>query len=728
MVSEAVQKVLELSGFDSLNPVQKQAVDSGLLEDGNMVIASPTASGKTMIAEFAALDAIKKNKKVIYIVPLKALATEKFNEFKEKYEPLGVKVALSIGDLDSSDPWLANCDLIIVTSEKLDSLMRHGMPWAEMIGLIVIDEIHLLDSPNRGPTLEIVMTRLMQIANPKILGLSATINNYKELASWLNAKAVKSDYRPVDLYTGVCYDGEVSFQPKRELKLKEGTLEELVDDTLSKNKQSLVFVSTRRSAESVAERLGRGLSKKLSTEEKEKLKELSKKILKSVDNPTKQCKRIADCIENGTAFHHAGLISKQRTLIENSFREGLLKVITATPTLSFGLNLPAHRVIIRDLKRFSSFSGMTYLPALEIMQMAGRAGRPKYDTEGEAILLAKNKNEANYAWDNYILGDPENIYSKLGVEPVLRTHVLALISSGITPTKTDLFKFFSKTFYAHQKGGMNDIQLILERVLTSLQQSKFIVIGDGQIEEQEEQSEFKSAAQMVSTNGEELKPSRIGKRVSELYIDPLSANHLIEKLQYAERKGTSAFGILQMISNTIEMKPLLSIRKGDMESINEIAVKEEHNLTDRMPTPWDIEYDDFIRSIKTAAMFSGWIDEAGENKILEAFGVTPGELHARLSNSDWILYASQELALLLALKDVIKDIKKLRIRIKNGIKEELIPLVRLKGIGRTRARILFNFGITSIDKLRKSPSERIAKLIGEKTAKSIKEQLGEEII
>ncbi|HDD72548.1 MAG TPA: DEAD/DEAH box helicase, partial [Candidatus Aenigmarchaeota archaeon] len=122
-----VREILKVSGFSELNPVQKEAVEKGLFEGRNMIVAAPTASGKTLIAEMAALDSVRSGRKVVYIVPLKALATEKYQEFREKYGPLGIKTAISIGDLDSSDPWLANYDIIITTSEKFDSLLRHGI-------------------------------------------------------------------------------------------------------------------------------------------------------------------------------------------------------------------------------------------------------------------------------------------------------------------------------------------------------------------------------------------------------------------------------------------------------------------------------------------------------------------------------------------------------------------------------------------------------------------------
>jgi helicase len=715
MVQEVVSQVLKLNGFASLNPAQQAALDAGLLENKNMVVAAPTASGKTLTAEIAALDTLNKGKKVVYIVPLKALASEKHHDFKEKFEPLGYRVAISVGDLDSSDQWLADYDLIIVTSEKMDSLLRHEITWSGQIGLVIADEIHLLNDPGRGPTLEMVLTRLRQVCNPKILGLSATISNHKELAEWLDANAVKSDYRPVKLYSGVYFENAVSFHPKRELGVKiENPLDDLVQNTLNKKKQLLIFVSTRRSAEAVAENTAKLIKYRLDQADHEKLAAVAEEVL-HLEQPTRQCIRLADCVRAGTAFHHAGLTHKQREAIEKAFKDGIIKMISATPTLAAGINMPAYRVIIRDLKRFSSFRGNDYIPVLEIQQMAGRAGRPKYDEEGEAILIAKNKAEAKYAWERYVHGEPEDISSKLGVEPVLRTHVLALIASGIVTTREELYGFFSKTFYAHQYKDLSEINRKLDRILIMLKEFRFITTGE------ESSNPFVTASSMAG--GNEIQPTRIGKRVSELYIDPLTANAFTKSLEAAQRKGTSHFGYLHTICDTIEMSPQLGLRKNDFTVLNELMAEEEKNLLKMPPSPWDLEYDSYMRSLKTAAMLREWTQETTEDNLLETFGVTPGELRVRLSNADWLLYSLQELGLLLAYKDQLSEIRKTRLRVKYGIAEELLNLIKLKGIGRARARKLYAAGIKTTGEISKVPVESLKRLLGPKTAEEVLKQV-----
>lgn len=205
-------EVLEKKGLDELRPCQEKAINAGLLEDKNILVCSPTASGKTLVAEIAMLQAILNRKgKAVYIVPLKALATEKYREFTKRYGHL-IKIAVSIGDTDSSDSYLSKYDLVITTSEKLDSLIRHHTPFLDEVFCVVVDEIHLLNDSGRGPTLEIVITILrMLLKRIQMISLSATVGNEKELAGWLDSVLVHDTWRPVELREGVMFDNVVEF-------------------------------------------------------------------------------------------------------------------------------------------------------------------------------------------------------------------------------------------------------------------------------------------------------------------------------------------------------------------------------------------------------------------------------------------------------------------------------------------------------------------------------------
>lgn len=210
-ISKELYNILE-KNISEFRPCQDKALKAGLLENKNLLVCTPTASGKTLIAELAALETIlKQDGMVIYIVPLKALANEKFKDFSERYSKL-CKIALSIGDMDKADPYLGKYDLVITTSEKFDSLIRHHCPWLQNIKLVVVDEIHLLNDPGRGPTLEILITILRQLLkNIQVIALSATIGNPEELAEWLQAELVIDNWRPVELKKGVMQNNEVEF-------------------------------------------------------------------------------------------------------------------------------------------------------------------------------------------------------------------------------------------------------------------------------------------------------------------------------------------------------------------------------------------------------------------------------------------------------------------------------------------------------------------------------------
>ncbi len=210
-IPEKLYAVLEKE-ISELRPAQEKAINAGLLESKNLLVCTPTSSGKTLIAELAMVSAILNGKgKAVYIVPLKALAAEKYNDFKERYGSF-IKIALSIGDMDSSDPYLAEYDLIITVSEKLDSLIRHYAPWISLVSVVVVDEIHLLNDSGRGPTLEILITILKKLLRQvQIIGLSATIGNPEELAEWLKAELIEDNWRPVRLKKGIYSGGEIEF-------------------------------------------------------------------------------------------------------------------------------------------------------------------------------------------------------------------------------------------------------------------------------------------------------------------------------------------------------------------------------------------------------------------------------------------------------------------------------------------------------------------------------------
>ncbi len=690
------EKILELY------PPQADIIKKGLFKDRNLLVSLPTAGGKTFIATLAIIHRLLESKrKIVYISPLVALTYEKYEYFKKIFDNK-YKVAISVGDLDSNDPWLNSCDIICCTVEKLDSLLRRNVPWIGDLGLIVVDEVHLLNDPSRGPTLEVLLTKLKEIApHSQIFALSATVKNSAELAKWLNASLVLSDFRPVKLYEGVAFNSEIQFFGKDSYKLSDLDVEDaIVENTLQLKKQCLVFVSTRRSAESLASKLAKTTRKHLTNLESEQLEKISDNVLNVLESPTEQCEKISTAVKHGVAFHHAGLLRKQKSLIEDNFRNGLVKVIVSTPTLALGVNLPAFRVVIRDAKRYYDSFGSGYIPVLEYKQMIGRAGRPQYDSFGESILVAKDENSARELTEHFINGEVEDIYSKLAVEPILRMHSLALIASEFTKTQTALKEFFSKTFYALQYGNISAIEDKIFEILGQLVEWGFVEVdGDG------------------------LEPTRLGKRVSELYIDPLTAHNFIESLNVSSTKQVTDFGILQLISNTLEMRPLLNVKSNEIEDFGNVLSIKENEFLQSVPDEWDFEFEEFFKSVKTASMFEDWINESMEEKLLEKYKVAPGELKNRLDTADWLLYSLHELSLLSGKKDMLNYIRKTRVRTQYGIKEELLPLVKLKDIGRVRARRLYSAGLTTLQNLRDVPIESLEKLVGMKVAKSVKDQL-----
>ncbi len=482
-------------------------------------------------------------------------------------------------------------------------------------------------------------------------------------------------------------------------------------DTIKIEKQALIFANTKRSAEKTAE----DISKKTKTQNP-KLIELSEQILHSLTKPTKQCERLSRCIKKGIAFHHAGLTPKQKELIEESFKKGLIKIICCTPTLAMGLDLPAYRTILKDLRRYTQ-RGLTYIPVLEYLQMAGRAGRPNFDKEGQAIIIAPSENEKKKLFEKYIQGKPEDIYSKLAVEPVLRTYVLSLIASNFVNTRKEIFDFFSKTFWAFQFADTFELHQTIEKMLNLLEGWEFLK-GSKKDEE-----DFTSANELENEN---YRATLLGKRVAELYVDPLTAHNFIESIKLATNKKLLPFSFLQMISHSLELRPLLRVKVKEYDNIQEELVKYDSILLEKEPSIYEPEYEDFLNSIKTAIFFQEWINEKDEEYLLENYDIRPGEIRVKLSIANWLLYTAEELTRILKFQPLLKEIIKLRIRVKNGVREELIPLLKLKSIGRMRARKLHYNRIRTIKDVKDADITKLVQILGKKIALDIKKQVGQD--
>jgi helicase len=711
-VPESVKEVLIKSGIIELYPPQEEAIKAGALDGRNLVLASPTASGKTLVAELCALKhVLEKDGKVLYLTPLKALASEKYDEFKKysaitKRDGKRVSVGISTGDYDSSDPWLERYDIIVATNEKVDSLLRHRAKWMDEISLVVADEVHLLNEAERGPTLEVVLARLMQ-TNPdiQILALSATINNVEEIGGWLKADYITTEWRPITLKEGILLHNEIQYKDGDARKI-EGEVKNpavnLALNTVKSGGQALIFASTRKNAVTLARKAAPIIGENLSKPVKRALEREAERIL-ATGEKTRISELLAELVKYGVAFHHAGLGGGHRKLIEDSFRQGKIKVLTATPTLAFGVNLPARTVIIQDYRRYEPGYGYYPISVLEYKQMAGRAGRPKYDKVGEAIIIGKTADEADYLMESYILASPERIWSRLAVEKILRSHVLATIAADFAHTERGIYDFFSRTFYAYQY-DIAAIKNLIAKILKYLYDEE-----------------------MIDVSGENIYATRFGKRVSELYIDPVSAVIIRDALR---RKPTllTDISLLHMITHTPDMSPIL---RPSAREVDEIALfMEEHKeefLVD-LPDEWGdrVTYEQFLGEVKTAMVLMAWIEEKSEDEIIEKFRTQPGDLYRIIENAKWLLYATHELAVLFGNKQVLSPTLELMERVEKGVKKELLPIVRLEDVGRVRGRILYNAGYKTIEDIKNAQLEELMNLplIGPKLAKKIKEQVG----
>jgi ATP-dependent DNA helicase len=796
---------LSTRGIKDFYPPQLDALEKGL-SGKNIVVSIPTASGKTLIAEVLALHKLIQQReipynslddeksiikgKILYLCPLKALASEKYKEFKQNWESLGFRVGVSTSDPDRQDFGVFRNDLIILTNEKADSLLRLNTKIVKEIIMVISDEIHLINDESRGITLEFLLTRVMNLSpNAQIVGLSATISNASELAGWLKADLITSDWRPVQLKEGYYLNEEIVFNDNsiRRVNKERGLteVEVLTIDMIKEGGQVLVFANSRRSAMSLAEKMAPKIRNKATPEEKKEYLQLQKDFKNLGSADVESSAKLYKMLEGSVAFHHAGINSQQQHFIVDNFNNHKIKVICCTPTLAAGVNTPARRVIIKTLYRYSSEKGSVLIPVMEYKQMAGRAGRPRYDPYGEVVILSSKPKSIEKVAGQYIYGEPEEIYSKLNDESNLQSHILGLIVSKYANSKEAIIEFIGNTFYYYQKvdvanatpksresspkvdlsflkpvskriksrrkGGRGEDPLGLhkihenkmnqfttaEKFYNKNQNKSSKQDGMDEIDYQiEEILNYLLKYEFIEHNDEKLtkttkiNATKFGEITCQLYFTPKDAVIIREDLQYSQALKENNEITLHNVSwlhlatkLSAFFKPFL--RKNDYNYIMTFIERyEESFIVEEIPEPFDHNYQSFAQEIKLTMILNNWISEVNEKQIIENFNVGAGDLRRISDTAQWIFRAIKQISSLDLDKNVQLLFENLQLRIYHGIKENLIPLVKLKGIGRVRARKLFQGNFKSLDSIKNATVEELAviPLIGKDLAKKIIDQ------
>jgi len=650
---------LKEDGIEKLYNHQKESIR--LLDEGKSVILStPTSSGKSLVAYYGIIRAWKKGMKSLYSVPLRALAEEKWNELRF-FSRYGMKIMISTGDYDETSTYLKNYDVVISTSEKIDSILRNNPQVFEGLGFVVFDEIHNIMDETRGHTLEIVITKMRYMfENIQFLAMSATVNNISEISEWLNSLSVISNFRPVPLSKFIIAGEYVYDENGRKVDEIE-SLEKFIPQTLEDGGQTLIFVNSRKATEKFAEKISNEVNRYLSDEDRRVLSELDLGDEGSLNH------KLYSLLRKGVGYHHAGMLSEQRRLVEKFFREGHLKLVVATTTLAAGMNLPARSVIIKDIFRYNGFSS-DMIPNFEIQQMLGRAGRIKYDRLGNGYIYS-SKTRIRDVFNYYINGELENIESKID-EGKLRMHVLGLISSNLCRDKESLKNFFNLTLASKQG---KDLDSWIDEAL-----------------------DFLNRNEMIKGN-ERLRATPFGKRVSELYIDPVSGVILRKLIDEADIDN-----ILLGISITPDM-PQMYVGENDAEVFRNLLSA-------------NINADE--GQIKVALVLRDWINEVPEDSIVERYNIWPADIRNRVEIADWLSHSLYEISKVFGKART--DLRILNYRISNGVREDIIPLTFVPNVGRVRARRLMINGY-DLSKLANANPADIQKIagFGEKISENI---------
>ncbi|KPV61650.1 MAG: putative ski2-type helicase [Candidatus Bathyarchaeota archaeon BA2] len=648
---EIVKELLTLKGWEKLNVTEQKAFNEGLLDSNrNFVVVAPTASGKTCVAELVMLQTLKAGGRIAYLVPMKPLISDKEREFlylKQNYKIVGM-------DAMPRDWDAAN--IVITTFELFYRTALTARHHVEGFKLVVIDEFHVLYDPLRGFNLEKVITILKEL-NVRIICLSATFEDKNEIGEWLDAKVIEvpEELRVVPLKYGVIDLSEVNATQQNRA---------LCESLLEKGQHPyIIFCTTRESTKSRALEMCQ-LIQKLSANKKDIAKAFERELERQQFTDLEE--NLCNCLCKKVAFHHSGLDPRLRTLVENLFLNGEIDYLFATTGLAYGINFPARTVVLSDVTFYDpNTRSRVSVPVYMYIQMAGRAGRPQFGTEGYAYVVAKRIEELTSKIPQYLNGKIEKAHSHIARDEYFRKAILELIYSGRC-TDAQILGFFEKTFYNFQSRKVTrafmpfDLFGILGRHVKYLCDAGFM-------------SYLGAPGYKLTDLGQ------VTLRFLFSTFAPYELTPFLELNKYLDDEGgvTFDFDLIYTLSRLFEGAILTKIPRETSQQIEEFY--ETQGVTDC----GHAEYSAY-------AVFFGWIENMEEYQIERDFKVYASQLPQVAGELDKLLLTCKLLA---RAKNFIipPQFKILRDRIRKGVRSEEVPFVKLKGIGRTTARNLYEY-------------------------------------
>jgi len=654
-VADVLPEFADAFPFEEFNRMQAEALPAVLEGDGNVVVSAPTAAGKTAVAEAAICRVLREGGTALFLAPLRALTNEREREWSG-FEELGYSVYVVTGERDLDPRRAERADVLVMTPEKADSATRKHdtarYAFVRDVDLCVIDEVHLLDSDRRGSVLEVTVSRLRRLCSPRVLALSATMQNVEDVAAWLDAPpdatfAFDDSYRPVPLEAEVrtYTHGDNPFADKYRRLYR---ALDLAEPHVRDGGQALVFVASRQDTVRAAEKARDVLAERDVPVGARGDYEFHTETEELANDTLRQS------VLDGVGFHHAGLSRGDKDRVEAWFRRGDLDVLFSTSTLAWGVNLPARCVVIRDTKLHDPLEGEVDMSPLDVLQMLGRAGRPGYDDRGYAHVVCDAADADRY---RRLLRDGTPIESRLAED--LDAHLNAEIALGTIDDLEDVIDWLETTFYYVRSQSAPDAgegYAVGGRLRQRVRETLRGLIDRGFVEQ-----------------GEDLRvePTALGRLASRFYIRLDTA----ERFARLARAGVDVTegGVLEAVAGAAEFDSV-SCRQDERDAVGAVLAGVDHSL------------------------------EGGNRKVLAILrasttGSTPGEL----ASDAWVI-RQNALRLLAALRAFLAEFgdafaantaRRAEARVETGVDAAAVGLTAIDGVGSGRASALAAAGLTT---------------------------------